>query len=211
MAFDFSKEDNQKEYGLHGPVPAGSIVVVELTILEPHASRQASDNPYISVANSGLRQLYTQFTVDRGQYMGVDWRQNLTLPAAFQDVALNPKQEMACRIGGSIIKAMLQAAKRPLAINKLTDLNLLKFPVRVKINPRPYESKTGEIFWRNELAQVITPDMAPYAEAQRMGEIIVENGAVKGKEDSQPAEKRNQGYDYAPPPEADYAIDSVPF
>ena len=73
---DLTNECEQREFA-RGPVPEGSIVMVEIEILKPNQERQAHDNPFISVASSGLRQIYCQFTVSHGQYQGVSFRQNM--------------------------------------------------------------------------------------------------------------------------------------
>lgn len=54
---DLTNECEQREFA-RGPVPEGSIVMVEIEILKPNQERQAHDNPFISVASSGLRQIY---------------------------------------------------------------------------------------------------------------------------------------------------------
>ena len=133
---DLTNECEQREFA-RGPVPEGSIVMVEIEILKPNQERQAHDNPFISVASSGLRQIYCQFTVSHGQYQGVSFRQNITLPFGEQDIPLNDGQRTACNIGGATLKAMCVAAKKPLKMQDVTSLTGLRFPVRVKINPRP--------------------------------------------------------------------------
>ena len=100
---DLTNECEQREFA-RGPVPDGSIVMVEIEILKPNQERQAHDNPFISVASSGLRQIYCQFTVSHGQYQGVSFRQNITLPFGEQDIPLNDGQRTACNIGGATLK-----------------------------------------------------------------------------------------------------------
>ena len=129
---DFSNAPDQREFG-NGPVPAGSIVIVQMEVLQPHESKRAADNPYISVAQSGLRQIYCQFSVAKGSYSGVSFRQNITLPLGGQNMHLSANQEKACNIGGATLKAICLAAKKPPKINDVTSLTGLSFPVRVKI------------------------------------------------------------------------------
>lgn len=173
---DFSNEGEQREFG-NGPVPAGSIVLVEMEVLQPSEDRRASENPYISVAQSGLRQIYCQFAVTKGSYSGVSFRQNITLPLAGQTARLSPNQEKACTIGGATLKAICLAAKKPTKIKDVTSLSRLVFPVRVKINDRPTE-KDGRVYWNNEIAHVITPDKEAYSEVLSQGEIIAADGPV---------------------------------
>lgn len=211
---DFSNADEQREFGDNGPVPGGSIVMVEMEVLQPKAERQAQENPYISVAQSGLRQIYCQFIVTHGTYQGVSFRQNITLPLGAQKVSLSPNQEKACNIGNSTLKAICIAACKPPKINDVTSLTGLRFPVRVKINPRPTEMKDGRIFWNNEIGFVITPDKDAYATVYNGGEIIAD-GPVSGNPGNY-AGNRSQGesdgssfpYDGTPLPTEN---DLVPF
>ena len=175
---DFSNAPDQREFG-NGPVPAGSIVIVQMEVLQPHESKQAQDNPYISVAQSGLRQIYCQFSVTKGSYSGVSFRQNITLPLGGQNMRLTANQEKACNIGSATLKAICLAAKKQPKINDVTSLTGLSFPVRVKINDRPTE-KDGRVYWNNEISLVITPDKEAYAEVMREGEIIHADGPVTG-------------------------------
>lgn len=186
--FDFSDASEQREFG-NGPVPAGSIVMVEMEVLQPNEDRRARENPYISVAQSGLRQIYCQFTVTKGGYSGVNFRQNITLPLGAQAVSLSPNQEKACNIGNSTLKAICLAAKKNTKVKDVTSLTGLVFPVRVKINDRPAE-KDGRVYWNNEISLVITPDKEAYAEVSRHGEIILADGPVTG-DTSRPKQQNN--------------------
>lgn len=188
---DFSNADEQREFGDNGPVPSGSIVMVEMEVLQPKAERQAQENPYISVAQSGLRQIYCQFTVAHGTYQGVSFRQNITLPLGAQKVSLSPNQEKSCNIGNSTLKAICLAARKPPKVNDVTSLTGLRFPVRVKINPRPTEMKDGRIFWNNEIGLVITPDKENYATVYN-GEEIITDGPTSGNTGNY-AGNRNHG------------------
>lgn len=188
---NFDAEQDQKEFN-PGPVPAGSIVVVKMEVLKPHESRQKTANPYVSVAQSGLRQLYCQFDVVKGTYEGVSWRQNITLPMSEQPAGLTSGQETACRIGGSQFKAILKAANKR-SVNDWPDFTDLKFPVKVKINNRPSESRDGRTFWKNEIQLIITPEMEQYATVRNTGEIINANGAVTGSGQTQTGSNEQQG------------------
>lgn len=61
----------------------------------------------------------------------------------------------------------------------VTSLTGLRFPVRVKINPRPTCKDDGREYWNNEMACVITPDKEAYATIVHGGEIITD-GPVTG-------------------------------
>ncbi len=169
---DFTKEDDQREF-VNGPLPAGSIVMLQVKVLQPQLDRQAPDNQNISVAQSGLRQIYCQFEVAHGSFQGMTFRQNITLPKSGQTINLTDNQQKACNIGGATIKAMLVAAKKPLAIKDVTSLNGLKFPARVKLKTEP-TVKDGRTYWNNELAAIITPDKEVYAQICGGGEVITD-------------------------------------
>lgn len=175
--FDFSNEDEQKEFS-YGPVPAGSVVMNRIVILDPSDSKRDPAEPLVSVASTGLRQLYIQCEVCQGGYAGVQWRQTITLPCSMQRMRMTAGQEKSARIGGAMLKAMLIAAKKPTQLKSLKQFDGLRFPVKVKLQDKPFEANNGEIYWRNEIAKVITPDMREFAEVAQKGEIINLNGAV---------------------------------
>lgn len=200
---DFSNADDQQDFA-QGPVPSGSIVIVEMAVLEPHPDRQAGssgDDRLISVSRNSLRQIYCQFTVTKGAYAGVSFRQNITLPCSAQTISLSPNYEKACNIGASMLKAMCVAAGRQPRVNSLRELGGLRFPVRVKINPRSSQGSNGQEYWNNEIARVITPDKEEYGTVRQEGEIINPNGAVTGKAAQSPApgSSAQTGYYDEPP------------
>lgn len=202
---DFSNADEQREFN-NGPVPAGSIVMVEMEVLQPKEDRQARENPYISVAQSGLRQIYCQFTVSHGTYKDVSFRQNITLPLGAQTVNLSKGQEKACNIGNATLKAICLAARKPPKIQNVTSLTGLRFPVRVKINPRPSETNDGRIFWNNEIGIVITPDKESYNAVASGGEIITDGPIVGsgGHTHQRNCDIAGMPWDDAPPPDPGY-------
>lgn len=218
MAFDFGNEEEQQEFS-YGPVPSGSVVVVRMNVLSPAEGKQDPDDPLISVARSGLRQLYVQCEVDRGNYNGVQWRQTITLPIFMQHIRMSDGQSKSASIGGSTLKAILQAAGKPTKLQSLKTFDGVAFPVRVRIRNDGYESQNGEVYWRNEIAKVITPGTPEYSEVRQKGEIINPNGAVTGKEvrkasgnsafsSAGPSESAGGwGHETAPAEE----LDSVPF
>lgn len=179
MSLDFSNEEDQREFK-QGPVPGGSIVVLRMSILEPAEQAQARDNRHIYVSKNGLRQIYCQFTVDRGAYEGVQFRQNITLPLGQQTISLTEGQRKACIIGGAQLKAICMASNHSPKLRDITDMEGWKFPARLGINDRPTE-KDGRIFWNNTISRIITPTDKPYEQIRRDSEIIVENGPVTGK------------------------------
>ena len=163
----------------NGPVPEGSIVMLEMKVLEPN--NKANDNPWVGVARTGLRQLYCEFSVCHGSYSGVHFRDFITLPVSQQRISLSSGQERGCLIGGAILKAICQAANKPTKLNDWSSMTGLRFPARVKINPRSSTSKDGtREYWNNSLSTIITPDKDQYAMVVNGGEIINEHGAVTG-------------------------------
>ena len=75
---DFNNEAEQKNTN-YGPVPAGSKVMVSITVETPKYSVEGQ--PLVSQAKSGLRGLWCKFTVVGGAYDEVSWYDNLWLPA----------------------------------------------------------------------------------------------------------------------------------
>lgn len=200
-AYDFSHEDDQQEYRPTGPVPAGSIVLVELHVMEPNPQYAAQDDPLVSITRNGLRQLYVECEVIDGRYRGVQWRQTLTLPAGLQrGLSMTDGQATSCRIGGAMLKAILQAANRPASVQNMKAFHGLRFPVKVKINSREQTSKTGNTYWVNEIASVITPDKQEYADVRDLRELINPDGAVTGLKNSKKPEiaSRETPFDEVP-------------
>ena len=177
--FDFSQEDDQQEYKPFGPVPAGSVVIVRMEILPAEGDyADPTDNLVQIGSNSGLRLIYCQFEVTKGSYAGVTWRQVITLPQGMQpNRNFSAKQLTACRIGGSLLKAILTSAAKSMNVRSLADFNGLIFPVKVKINKKSSEYQ-GQEYWKNEIASVILPDNPQYQGIRQAQEYINEKGAV---------------------------------
>lgn len=208
--YDFSNEEEQREVN-YGPVPAGSIVLIKLSIIAPTNGSAEPGSPLIKIGQSGLRMLNIKCEVTEGEYSGVSWYQHLTLPCKAQNISLNEKQATACRIGGATLKAILQAAKKPMSV-PLSVFNGLVFPVKVKIRQEPYESQTGQIYWKNEIARVVTPDDDDYQMIREVRQIINPTGAVTGMEE----EGKKRKYKPASPSPLDVdpseqRFDEVPF
>lgn len=212
MNFDFSKEDEQQQFN-YGPIPAGSVVITRLRLLDPMDNARAPENPLVKLTQSGLRQLYVELEVTDGRYKGVSWRQSLTLPYGMQQISLSEGQETACRIGGAKLKAILQAAKRPLNVSDLRMFDGLRFPVKVRIDPREKTSRSGTAYWVNEIDQVITPDKEEYARVQSQREIINPNGAVSGsREPANKSYSHNHAYaSFSDARTTERTFDDVPF
>lgn len=204
MIFDFSHEEEQQATP-QGPVPAGSIVIVQLNLVQPAEAYAAPEDFMISRTRNGMRQIYCQFLVREGSYSGSQWRESITLPRGMQKEQLTAGQEKSAQIGGAILKAILQAAGKPLRISNVYDFNGLTFPVQVKINDRPAE-KDGRVYWNNAIYKVITPDMQEYDEIKTKREIINRDGAVEGKA---PAMAKKTAFDVAAAPEATSMDDYV--
>lgn len=200
--FDFSKEEDQREYKPSGPVPAGSVVIVKMEILAPKPEYADYANPMIQVSQSGLKMIYCQFTVTKGTYADVSWRQTITLPYGMQDTNLTENQITACRIGGSLLKSILISTGKSLNVGNLAIFNGLTIPVKVKINNRPIDYE-GHTYWKNEIASVILPEDPRHQGIRQAHEYINEGGAVVGKGEP---EKKNKGFDYNKIPDSAYGI-----
>lgn len=216
MAIDFGNEQEQRNKP-QGPVPAGSMAMVRLETIAPDPDYSVAGLPYATRARSGLMQLRFRIVVMAGEYADYDWRQSITLPLAMQDCALSPNQETSCKIGGGILKAMLQAAGHATAINSLKEFDGLEIPVKVKLDKRPYETQSGNLYWRNEIERVLIPGDSDYARVKKEGAIINPNGAIAGSAPQDSASNGN-GYGKSASPQADpalygngYETDDVPF
>jgi hypothetical protein len=202
---DLTNEEEQREMN-YGPVPSGSVVLVELEVVK--TNNPAQENPNIAVAHSGLRQLPLQLTVCSGTYNGVKFRQHITMPVGCQKVQLTEGQRKACNIGGATLKAICVAARKPTKMQDVTSLNGLRIPVRVGINDRPYE-KDGKVYWNNTLAFVVTPEKDHYANVFAGGEYITD-GPVIGKGQAQ-SQNAGQYEDLGPAFPSENSTDQVPF
>ena len=86
---DLNMESEQKNRN-YGPVPAGSKVMVRISIETPKYGLQ--DTPCVAQAKSGLLGLWCKFTVAGGLYDGVEWYDTLWLPTGYQNIRLNEGQ-----------------------------------------------------------------------------------------------------------------------
>lgn len=189
MPIDFNNAEEQRQ-AVHGPVPAGSRVLLEMEVLKPKNS--SFEQPFISVSKNHLYMLWIRLTVHDGTYQGVRWTENWLLPEGQQTVDLTEKQRMACRISYSRMRAVIEAARgvdpkdtEPQAaakrrINDWCDLNGMLFPARVGVaeNGREYN---GSVYWDNVVVRVITPGNREYPALMAGGEFIEVDGAVRGK------------------------------
>lgn len=205
---DFNTETAQREF-VEGPVPAGSRVLVKLTLERPQHT--TPDHEYVSKAKTGLLGLWVKYEVASGAYQGVRWYENLWLPQGMQKIDLDAGRRTACNVSGAKMRAILEAAKgvmpkddspkaaRARQVSDWLDFMDLTFPVRVGIDKQPVE-KDGRTYWNNSTVAIITPDKAKYAELMRGGEIIVEGPITGG--DKAPALSSQQaaipGWDTPP-------------
>lgn len=217
---DFNNEQEQRQRN-YGPVPAGSMVLCKIRIEKPN--RPAGDDPYISMAKSGLRGLWVKVEVVSGEYAEVFWYENMWLPAAHQKCTLDEGQTKACNMWGARMRAILEAsngfmpkddspkAKRARDISSWFDFNERVFPVRVGIAKEPYV-KGDKVYWNNAIAAIITPDKKEYRQIMDGGEIITD-GPVTGDGSKRPVQNGSGFPDdpgYEQPPASAYESD-VPF
>lgn len=173
-------------------------------------------------------QLFCKLTVQTGEYKGTFWYENITLPAGCQTVALSDNQQLSAKIGGSLLRAIIEAARRidpedtsqaaraKRNISDWQELNGLVIPVKVGIDKKPFTSQDGREFWNNRILSVV-PVTHPEFQKIMNGQNFITNGSVTGK-GGQSKPRGQNGYkmvvDYvdeydAANPEQD--IDTVPF
>lgn len=223
---DLNNEEEQRERK-YGPVPAGSRVLVSLEL--QRSRYPAPFDPIVAKSQKGLLQLFCKFRVMAGSYEGCSWYENLTLPASNQQIQLDDKQRLSARIGGSLIRAIIEANRgidpkavdersaRARRINAWQDLNGMTFPARLGIDKRPYKASDGKLFWNNRIASVVTVTSKEYRELMAGGEFITD-GPVAGDPSRVPessAKAKTQSSDYWENPPAyapkNQGYDDVPF
>ena len=189
MSIDFNAAEEQRD-PIHGPVPAGSRVLLKLEVLKPKNESQRM--PFVAVSQKKLYMLWVRLTVHSGSYQGFKWTENWMLPEGSQQVQLTEKQKIACRISYSRMRGVIEAARgispkdtSPQAnsrrvLNDWLDLTGMVFPARVVVadDGREYNGRT---IWDNQIARVITPDMKEYRELMAGGEFINPDGATVGR------------------------------
>lgn len=105
---DLNDEQEQRERN-YGPVPCGSKVLVRLEVQKPkYASR---DDEMVAMTKSGLLQLQCKIEVCAGSYEGCWWYENITLPSRIQTIRLDENLQTACRIGGSMLRAIIESVR----------------------------------------------------------------------------------------------------
>lgn len=216
---DLNHEEEQRERN-YGPVPAGSRVLLRLSVLKPNYPSR--DDEMLAETKNGLLQLAGKLEVVSGTYEGCAWYENITLPESSQTVGLTDSQRTSCRIGGSLLRAIVESARRidPKAtdtrscrgrsVNTWLDFDGMEFPAKVKLDKEPYIGKDGREYWKNRIAAVIACTAKEYEDISRGGEIITD-GPVRGEGAAPPRGKgtgRNaQSLPYDDTPYAD----EVPF
>lgn len=189
MPIDFNNAEEQRD-PIHGPVPAGSRVLLKMEILKP--KNESKRIQFVAVSQKNLYMLWVRLTVHAGSYQGFKWTENWMLPEGEQQVQLTEKQKVACRISYSRMRGVIEAARgidpkdksqqanSRRVINNWLDLEGMIFPARVNVadDGREYNGRT---IWDNQIARVITPDMEEYRELMQGGEFINPNGATFGK------------------------------
>jgi len=200
---DFSGEQEQKNFN-YGPVPDDSCVFLKLLLMEP--KRKDPKDKNIAIAESGLKQLPCMFTVEKGEYEGVWFYQNISLPVGMQTVGLTAGQVKNCNIGGATIKAILTSSRKPLQVQNFEVFAGLVFPAKLKVRDTPTQKvdkidHSTKYYWNNEIKRVILPTDPEWAELHQKGEIINYGGATVGKKakdfpDAPQAEDSQTGYTY---------------
>ena len=168
-------------------IPAGSKVLIELSLIRPKQQNDCPD-PFLGESKNGLRSLFIKCLVVAGTYDGHYFYDRIWAPGFLQKIALNEGQEKACARGGTMIRAFLEAANNISpddasgraqscrVIDSFSELNGLRFPVCVGLNPEPVE-KNGVVYWNNVLYQVVTPDDPDFRHVMDGGEVLT-NGPI---------------------------------
>lgn len=217
---DLNHEEEQRERN-YGPVPAGSRVLLRLSVLKPmYPSRE---DEMLAKTRNGLLQLACKLEVAAGSYEGCSWLENITLPESSQTVSLTDSQRTASRIGGALLRAIVESARRidPKAtdtcscrgrsVNSWLDFDGMEFPAKVKIHKEPHVSKKdGREYWNNRIAAVLACTSKEYADISRGGEIITD-GAVRGEGGAPPKGKGSGGDAQNLPYDDTPLADDVPF
>lgn len=219
---DFNNEAEQKNTN-YGPVPAGSKVIVSITIETPKYAVEGE--PLVSQAKSGLRGLWCKFTVVGGAYDDVSWYENLWLPAVYQVIRLEERQQKACNRSGALIRAIIEAhrgikpkdtdprAASARCINDWADLSGMEFPAKLGISNDSYTGKDGKEYWNNYVTSIITPDKDEYRAIKSGQEFITDGpvtgtGTQKAQTHTVPPEDDNYGQPF---PAGPSEYDTVPF
>lgn len=185
--FDFNQEDAQKEFA-NGPVPAGSKVLLRLTVEKPQY--ESKPGSFVSLAKSGMLALWCKLEVIQGTYEGVSWYENFWLPEGQQRASMTDGQRKACRIAGAKLRAIVEAHRRidpndktaqansARRVHAVLDFSGMTFPAKLGIEKEGREHN-GKVYWNNMLSTVITPDKPDYKTIMQGGEIITD-GPVQG-------------------------------
>ena len=217
--YDFNQEEDQKTRA-SGPIPAGSSVLVRLSIRKPKFTDDNSD--IIGRTQRGMLFLDAEYEVIAGQFQGNKVWENLWLPLGLQRAILSDGQKTACNIAASKMKGILNAARgvmpkddspqanRKRQTQSWLDFNHLVFPVTVGIANEAVE-KNGRTYWNNTISRIVTPDDSRYTELMEGGEVIT-NGPITGdgKQRRNGSHSGNEDPGYDSPP-ADAYDDEIPF
>lgn len=179
MTINLGQEEKQR---LPGPVPGGSMALVKITLADAKTP-DSPDTPYIGVGSStGLLFLACQMEVQGGPYEGVTWWENITLPTPSQtiDVSQDSGWQKACRIGGRLLRAILESARRVTPsdtssgaekrrqIQSWKDFDGLLFAAELGIYEDTYQrDRSGRTWYRNNIRRVICQGHPRYAGLMR--------------------------------------------
>lgn len=216
---DLNMESEQKNRN-YGPVPAGSKVMVRISVETPKYGLQ--DTPWVAQAKSGLLGLWCKFTVVGGLYDGVEWYDNLWLPAGYQNIRLNEGQTTTCNRSGAQIRAIIEAHRginpkatddrsiRGRQLAEWTDMQDMEFPAKLGISKEPYE-KDGKKYWNNYITSIITPDKEEYMQI-KSGKEFITDGPVTGEAEKGKNQTPPEANTYGQPfPAGPSEYDDVPF
>ena len=176
---NLGQEDRQR---MAGPVPGGSMALVRLSLADTK-NPDAPETPYVGAGtHSGLLFLSCRMEVLGGPYDGVSWWENITLPASSQrmDVSQSENLGKACRIGGRLLRAILEsarnvgpsdtssAAERKRGISSWQEFDGLRFAAELGVYEDTWQrDRSGRTWLRNTIRRVILPGNPRYAAIMR--------------------------------------------
>lgn len=208
LDLNYEEEQRQRNFG---PVPAGSKVLVRISLQKPEYASEHDE--MVAMTKSGLLQLRFKMEVCAGSYEGCYWYENITLPSRNQTIRLEENMQTACRIGGSMLRAMIESSRRidPKAvdhkaasarqINSWLDLDGLQFPARLGIGKQSYQGKDGKTYWNNCLGSIIACTAKEYAHLMAGNEIITDGPVTGQQSQSRNSHTGDLPYDGTPPPD----------
>lgn len=177
----------QKANKIQGPLPKGSRVLIRLTLEESMYPMENCES--LSKTRIGLAQLPVRLEVASGRYAGYYWYERITAPKEYQTIPLDRGLLETCRVGASILRAILESSHgiKPYAKDKEADdirnfkswdvFDGLIFPAKLDIDTKPVSKRNGSVVWKNTLKYILPVTDRDYETIMAGGEYI-SKGAI---------------------------------